>query len=127
MPTYAFRCEGCGRIVETVRSISDYVRNPPVFACCAATMPRYINVAPGMALHNAIASERHYDGLQATDGTPIDTRAKHRQYMKDRNLTTIDDFSSTWKRAAEERAQRMQGADTTRALDVADAVTRLGG
>lgn len=127
MPTYAFRCEGCGRIAEAVRSISDYVRNPPVFACCAATMQRYIDVPPAMALHNAIVSERHYDGLRAQDGTPIDTRAKHRQYMKERNLTTIDDFSSTWKKAAEERAQRMAGADTTRALDVADAVTRLGG
>ncbi len=108
-------------------SIRDYVRSPPAFVHCAEPMQRYIEVAPGMALHNAIASERHYDGLRAQDGTAIDTRAKHRQYMKDRNLTTIDDYASTWKKAAEQRAQRMEGADTSRALDVADAITRLGG
>jgi len=40
-----------------------------------------------------IMSDRHYDGLRATDGTPIDTRVRHRRYMSERGLTTIDDFS----------------------------------
>jgi len=44
-----------------------------------------------------IMTDSHYDGLRATNGTDISTRAKHRQYMKDNGLTTIDDFSSIQK------------------------------
>lgn len=127
MPTYAFRCDECGRVAEPVMSISEYVRNPPALACCGALMQRYINVVPGLACHNALASERHYDGLTATDGTPIDTRAKHREYMRSRNLTTIDDYAETWKRQAQEREARMAGEDKTRAADVAQAILSLGG
>ncbi|HET9554337.1 MAG TPA: hypothetical protein VFP50_15350 [Anaeromyxobacteraceae bacterium] len=49
--------------------------------------------------------DSHYDGLRATDGTPIDSRAKHREYMRRNNLTTVDDFKETWAKAAERRAQ----------------------
>lgn len=48
--------------------------------------------------------DSHYDGLRATDGTPIDSRAKHRQYMKANNLTTADDFNGAWRKAAAQRA-----------------------
>jgi len=34
-----------------------------------------------------------YDGLRATDGTPIDTRRRHREYMKERGLALFGDFS----------------------------------
>lgn len=127
MPTYAFRCELCGRIDEHVMSIGDYVRNAPVFFCCRQPMQRHINVVPGLALGYALAGERHYEGLRATDGTDIGTRAKHRAYMRAHNLTTADDFASTWKRAEQERAGRLQGDDPQRAQDVAQAVARLGG
>jgi len=43
--------------------------------------------------HNRVIGDSHYDGLRATDGTDISTRAKHRAYMKAHNLTTIDDFN----------------------------------
>jgi hypothetical protein len=55
--------------------------------------------------HNLIMGDRHYDGLRATDGTDISTRAKHRAYMKANNLTTTDDFQSTWTREAQRRAE----------------------
>jgi hypothetical protein len=127
VPTYAYRCATCGRVDEHVMSIHAYVSNAPAFYCCAAQMPRFISVAPGVALGNALASERHYDGLRAPDGTPIDTRAKHREYMRANNLTTVDDFAGTWKRDAEQREARLAGVDPARARDVADAVTKHGG
>jgi hypothetical protein len=127
IPTYNFLCHACEREQEIVASISEYVRHPPALFCCSRRMERFISVAPAMALHNAIASERHYDGLTAPDGTPIDTRAKHRAYMKANNLTTADDFAGTWKKDAEQRAARLEGTDPTRAADVARAIAQLEG
>lgn len=47
-----------------------------------------------------------YGGLgKATDGTPIDTRSKHRDYMKATGTTLAGDFTETWKKAADERAK----------------------
>ena len=49
----------------------------------------------------------HYDGLRATDGTPIDSRAKHREYMARHGLTTADDFKGAWAKAAQRRAEAL--------------------
>lgn len=40
-----------------------------------------------------IIGDSHYDGLVSTDGVDISSRVKHRRYMRERGLTTIDDFS----------------------------------
>jgi hypothetical protein len=53
--------------------------------------------------NDALISERHYDGMRATDGTDISTRAKHREYMRRNNLTTIDDFKQEWADAPRKR------------------------
>jgi putative FmdB family regulatory protein len=127
MPTYAFRCEVCGAVDEVLLPISEYVRNPPAFFHCSARMERFINCVPGLAVHNALAGDRIYDGLRASDGSDISTRSKHRRYMKENNLTTIDDFSGTWKREAQERANRLQGVDKGRAQDIANAIEKLSG
>lgn len=127
MPTYDFRCSQCGRTHDAVLSIGEYDRNPPTFACCGTRMERFITVAPALAINNALASERHYDGLQATDGTPIDTRAKHQRYMRERGLTTVDDFTQTWAREAKAREARMAGEDPSRKADIAQAIAQLGG
>lgn len=50
-----------------------------------------------------VYGESHYDGARATDGTPIDTRRKHREYMKAHGLTTADDYTETWKKAEKDR------------------------
>lgn len=53
-----------------------------------------------------------YGGLgRATDGTPIDTRAKHRAYMKANGLTVADDFKGEWAQAGEARRRAYQEAD----------------
>lgn len=127
MPTYAFRCPTCTRTLDAVMSIREYVRSPPVFVCCAAPMERHISVVPGMALGHPLSNDRHYDGMRATDGTDISTRAKHRAYMKEKGYTTVDDFAGTWKKEAEARKERLAGNDATRRTDLAEAIQKLGG
>lgn len=127
MPTYSFRCDKCGATVEHVMSIREYMAAPPAFFCCSQQMDRYFEVVPAMAINNALASERHYEGLRAPDGTPIDTRAKHREYMRINNLTTVDDYAQTWRKDAEARAARLAGEDPTRVRDVVNAVAKHGG
>lgn len=127
MPTYAFKCQACGAQLDTVMSIREYMAAPPTFFCCSSPMERFFEVVPAMAITNALVSERHYDGLRAPDGTPIDTRAKHREYMRANNLTTVDDFAGTWKRDAQAREARLSGDDPQRAQDVARAFAKHGG
>jgi hypothetical protein len=50
-----------------------------------------------------IMAGRFYENTAATDGTDIGSRRKHREYMKARGLTTMDDYRGTWKQAAKER------------------------
>ncbi len=52
---------------------------------------------------DALISDRHYDGMRATDGTDISSRAKHREYMRRNDLTTIDDFKQEWADAPRKR------------------------
>lgn len=69
--------------------------------------------------------DRHYDGLRATDGADISTRAKHREYMRRTGLTTADDFKSQWDRAKSEREHYMQHGGSVRKQDIRAAIERL--
>jgi hypothetical protein len=40
-------------------------------------------------------------------GELLNTKAKHRAYMKEKGLTTMDDFKDTWAKAAVERQQAL--------------------
>lgn len=77
--------------------------------------------------HHLIIGDSHYDGLRATDGTDISTRAKHREYMKQHGLATMDDFGGQWKDEAKKRAEYFQTGKggATRKEDVARAITEL--
>ena len=44
-----------------------------------------------------------YDGLRASDGTMIDTRTKHRAYMRRHGITTADDYQEHWQKMRRER------------------------
>lgn len=66
-------------------------------------------VSGGSGLHNALAGDRHYDGLCATDGSDISTRTKHREYMKRNGLTMTSDFTNEWANAAKKREQMRSG------------------
>jgi hypothetical protein len=105
MPTYDYKCRICEHESSVFQSIGDYCRSPVVPVCCYGGMERKLSVSPLMSgIQNSLAGDRNYIGLQATDGTPIDSRTKHRQYMKERGLTIMTDFKGEWQKAAEKRA-----------------------
>lgn len=72
-------------------------------------------------LHH-IMGDRNYHNLRASDGSDISTRTRHRSYMKKHNLSLADDYTETWKTAAEKRAQFYQGIDPSRRAEVAKAL-----
>ena len=45
----------------------------------------------------------------STDGTPINSRTKHREYMKRNNLALADDYKHSWEKAAKERESFYRG------------------
>lgn len=53
---------------------------------------------------------------QATDGSPIDTKRKHREYMQKTGTTVSEDFKGTWEKAAKERESHYTGNRDTREL-----------
>jgi hypothetical protein len=76
--------------------------------------------------HGRVHGDLHYDGLRATDGTPIDTRTKHREYMKKHGLTTADDFKGEWSKTSQQRAEFYQKApDPNRPRDIAAAIEKV--
>lgn len=129
MSTYDYKCQTCGHEESVSQSIGDYVRNPlrPVCQACfprawfivkddpdfhvdVPYMERCLSVNPAMSgLANALAGDRHYDGMRHSDGTDISSRKKHRDFMKSRGYTTADDFKDTWAKAEKERVQRRMG------------------
>jgi hypothetical protein len=116
MPTYAYQCPDCHANASVFQTIHEYcdpkTKKVPYCDCddCPKPMERRLEVVPSMSgLANALAGDRHYDGMRAPDGTDISTRSKHRAYMKANNLTTMDDYSHTWKKAAQERAALRNG------------------
>jgi hypothetical protein len=57
---------------------------------------------------SALWGDRGYEGMVAPDGTDISSRSKHREYMKAKGLTTMDDFKDTWAKAKVEREHYVQ-------------------
>jgi hypothetical protein len=112
MAIYTWLCK-CGEIAETAQSISAYsdptTKSVPVH--CGVSMERYLTVnGNNAALANALAGDRHYDGLVAPDGkTLINSRTKHREYMIRNGLTIAEDFKGEWAKAAEQRQKRLNG------------------
>jgi hypothetical protein len=75
-------------------------------------------------------SDRLYSAapFRAHDGTLIDSKRKHREYMRRHGLSTADDFKGTWDRAAKQREQAYTGRHDRRARleAVRRAVARRG-
>jgi len=69
--------------------------------------------------------DRHYDGLQATDGSDISTRSKHRDYMRANNVTMADDFKNTWAQAQAQRERLYTQGGTFSRRDVERAISQL--
>lgn len=73
----------------------------------------------------ALWGDRHYEGMRATDGSDISSRSKHRQYMKNNNLTTMDDFTNSWAKAREQRDRLFTQGGTFSKKDIERAMSQL--
>lgn len=84
-------------------------------------------IPPERAVDAPIMVDRFYEGQVTPDGVDIGSRRKHRQYMRDNGLTTSDDFTETWKKAAAVRERsRTEGApDSARREQVGRAMYEL--
>jgi len=71
-------------------------------------------------------NDRIYDGLRADDGTDISTRTKHRDYMRQNGLTTMDDFKGEWATAEKRREEYYTGKrGSVSKDDIARAIHQL--
>ena len=69
--------------------------------------------------------DRHYDGVQATDGTDISSRKKHREYMKANGLATADDFKETWAKTQQERERFYTQGGSIKRQDIERAMYQV--
>lgn len=73
----------------------------------------------------ALWGDQSYQGLQASDGTDISSRTKHREYMKANNLTTMDDFKDSWAQAKVSRERYMTEGGSFKRADIERAIYQL--
>ena len=52
-----------------------------------------------------LSTDRHYEGLRATDGADIGSRRKHQEYMRVNGLAMAEDYKQHWDKKAQERAE----------------------
>lgn len=72
-----------------------------------------------------IITYSHLDGLRATDGTDISSRAKRDEYMRLNGLAHAEDYSrEAWPKAQEARAKFFAGEDPAIRREVAETVGR---
>ena len=71
-------------------------------------------------------NDRIYDGLRADDGSDISSRTRHRDYMRQNGLTTMDDFKGEWAAAAVKREEYYTGKrGSVSKDDIARAIHQL--
>lgn len=127
MAIYTWLCK-CGATSETTQSIGAYsdetTRVVPLH--CESPMERYLTVnGSNSALAHALAGDRHYDGLCASDGSDISTRTKHREYMKRNGLTVADDYKGEWAKAETARRALLGGDIRSNRAIIEREFTRL--
>lgn len=118
MPTYDYKCPSCGHEESVVQSISEYTVRPRRPFCMEhGQMERKLSVSPfSGGVFNPLAGDRHYEGLRATDGTDIGSRTKHREYMRRNELSTADDWKTTWASAKVRREEFLQAKHEDKGL-----------
>ena len=87
---------------------------------------REIEPSTDASMH-PLSGDRHYDGLQATDGADISTRTKHREYMKANGVTVADDFRETWAKSRERQDAYRQGkgGGAVTRNDIVETIARM--
>lgn len=66
--------------------------------------------------------ERDKDGNVVWEMRAIDSRTKHREYMKEHGFALMDDFKETWAKAGDERAKFTTGQQDDK--DIREALER---
>ena len=71
--------------------------------------------------------DRNYENMPLQDGTVVNSRRQHREYMRARGLTLADDFKGTWAAQAKERAAISSGTNDRkqRRDDIGRAIYQL--
>jgi hypothetical protein len=59
--------------------------------------------------------DRNYENLDLQDGTVVNSRRQHREYMKARGVTLADDFKGVWAKAQKEREAIRTGTHDSKA------------
>lgn len=79
-----------------------------------------IPMEPPRAINAPVMSGRFYENAApATDGTPIDSRSKHKAYMKAAGLAHMSDYGAGWN-------ERVQTKRENESRDrIRETVTRL--
>lgn len=74
-----------------------------------------------------VYTDRYMEGVQATDGTDISSRAKRKEWMKRNDFVDVSDCAGLWAKAAKEREALAQGKHDTAARreDIGRAIHRL--
>ncbi len=62
-----------------------------------------LGARPEPEVRTQLMLDGHYAGLQATDGTPIDSRGKHRAYMAANGLAMAADYTEHLQAKRKER------------------------
>lgn len=99
-----------------------YIQDPVTFQMIEVTEDFIAPSRESARNRGALWNDRHYDGMQATDGADISSRKKHRDYMQRKGLTTVDDFSSSWAKAKEQRENYYKNGGSFRRADVERAI-----
>ena len=102
-----------------------YIQDPKTLELIEVTPDYMPPERMNAAKNNALAGDRHYDNMRATDGTDISTRTRHREYMRANNLTTVDDFQQTWAKAKEARESYYQRGGSFSKSDIERAMHQL--
>lgn len=63
-----------------------------------------------------VVSDRYMEGVHATDGTDIGSRAKRRAYMQENGLADYDDFSPAYREGVKKDFERQQDRERHQAL-----------
>lgn len=69
-------------------------------------------VPPPSKCGTTVVSGRWHEGMKAPDGTPIDTPAKRRAWMKATGVADYDDFKGARERRAKEIAEKRRVLET---------------
>ena len=77
-----------------------YHYDPDLKRMVEGPAPRKGDSGDGYRFSDRLYSDKPF---KAHDGTVIDSRKKHRDYMRRHNLSTADDFNGQWEKARQRR------------------------